>query len=81
MLFYTYAALMRANKSESVSIMFILTVCHSLLMVNSILDVCTPTYVLLVCVSLCNCVGVCVRGVCVCVCVCVCVSVCVCFIV
>ena len=60
MLFYTYAALMRANKSETVSIMLILTVCSLLLMVNSILDVCMPTYVLLVCVSLCNCVGVCV---------------------
>ena len=71
-------ALRRANKSETVSIMLILTVCSSLLMVDSILDVCMPTYVLLVCVSLCNCVGVCVRGVCVCVCVYVCVCVCVC---
>ena len=65
MLFYAYAALMRANKSETVSIMSILTVCSSLLMINSILDLCMPTYVLLVCVSLRNCVGVCV---CVCVC-------------
>ena len=83
---------MRANKSETVSIMLILTVCSSLLMINSILDLCMPTYVLLVCVSLRNCVGVCVRvcvlvcvfvcGVCVCVCcVCVCVRVCVCVIV
>ena len=39
----------------------ILTVCSSLLMINSILDLCMPTYVLLVCVSLRNCVGVCVR--------------------
>ena len=73
MLFYAYAALMRANKSETVSIMLILTVCSSLLMINSILDLCMPTYVLLVCVSLCNCVGVCVH-----VCVLVCVFVCVC---
>ena len=64
---------MRANKSETVSIMLILTVCSSLLMINSILDLCMPTYVLLVCVSLHNCVGVCV-----CVCVLVCVFVCVC---
>ena len=78
MLFYTYAALMRADKSETVGIMLILTVCSSLLMINSILDLCMPTYVLLVCVSLHNCVGVCVR-VCVCLCVCVCVCVvCVC---
>ena len=53
--------LMRANKSETVSIMLISTVCSSLLMINSILDLCMPTYVLLVCVSLHNCVGVCVR--------------------
>ena len=82
MLLYAYAALMRANKSETVSIMLILTVCSSLLMINSILDLCMPTYVLLVCVSLRNCVGVCVR-VCVLVCVfvcvwCVCVCVCMC---
>ena len=55
----------RASKSETVSIMLILTVCSSLLMINSIFDLCMPTYVLLVCVSLRNCVGVCV---CVCVC-------------
>ena len=73
MLFYAYTALMRANKSETVSIMLILTVCSSLLMINSILDLCMPTYVLLVCVSLRNCVGVCVCVLCVCVCVCVCV--------
>ena len=85
MLFYAYAALMRANKSETVSIMLILTVCSSLLMINSVLDLCMPTYVLLVCVSLHNCVGVCVLVCvfvcvsCVCVCVvCVCVRVCVC---
>ena len=76
---------MRANKSETVSIMLILTVCSSLLMINSILDLCMPTYVLLVCVSLgnCVCVSVCVVCVCVsCVCVCrVCVCVCVCVIV
>ena len=80
MLFYAYAALMRANKSETVSIMLILTVCSSLL-INSILDLCMPTYVILVCVSLRNCVGVCVRVcvlVCAFVCVCVCACVCVC---
>ena len=51
--FYAYAALMRANKSETVGIMLILTVCSSLLMINSILDLCMPTYVLLVCVCVC----------------------------
>ena len=82
MLFYAYAALMRANKSETVGIMLISTVCSSLLMINSILDLCMSMYVLLVCVSLRNCVGVCVCVVCVCVCrVCVCVCVCVCVIV
>ena len=34
MLFYAYAALMRANKSETVGIMLILTVCSSLLMIK-----------------------------------------------
>ena len=89
MLFYAYAALMRANKSETVGIMLILTVCSSLLMINNIFNSCMPTYVLLVCVSLCHCVIVLVSvfvcvcvSVCVCVCVvCVCVRVCVCVIV
>ena len=67
MLFYAYIALMRANKSETVGIMLILTVCSSLLIINNILDLCMPTYVLLVCVSLCHCVIVLV-SVFVCVC-------------
>ena len=78
MLFYAYAALMMANKSETVSIMLILTVCSSLLMINCILDLCMPTYVLLVCVSLRNCVCMHVYVMCVCACVFVCVCVCVC---
>ena len=73
--FCAYAALMRANKPETVSAELVVTVCSSLLLMLK----CFINFVC-VCVCVCVCVRVCVRvcvSVSVCVCVCVCV-VCVC---
>ena len=67
-----YAALMRANKPETVSAELVVTVCSSLLLM-------LKCFINFVCVHVC--VRVCVRVcacVCVCVCACVCVRVCVC---
>ena len=78
--FCAYAALMRANKPETVSAELVVTVCSSLLLM-------LKCFINFVCVRVCVsvCVRVCVSVVCVCVCVCVrafvcvCVCVCVCF--
>ena len=70
--FCAYAALMRANKPETVSAELVVTVCSSLLLMLK----CFINFVCVrarVCVCLCACVCVCL-----CVCVCVCVRVCVC---
>ena len=73
--FCAYAALMRANKPETISAELVVTVCSSLLLMLK----CFINFVCVcVCVCLCVCVCVCVR-VCMCVCVlCVCVCMCVC---
>ena len=68
--FCAYAALMRANKPETVSAELVVTVCSSLLLM-------LKCFINFVCVCLCVCVCVC-ASVCVCVCVCACVCVCVC---
>ena len=70
--FCAYAALMRANKPETVSAELVVTVCSSLLLMLK----CFINFVC-VCVCMCVCLCVCVC-VCLCVCVCVCVGVCVC---
>ena len=59
--FCAYAALMRANKPETVSAELVVTVCSSLLLM-------LKCFINFVCV----CVCVCLWFVCVCVCVCVC---------
>ena len=79
--FCAYAALMRANKPETVSAELVVTVCSSLLLMLEcfINFVCVCVCVCVVCVSVCvrMCVSVCVR-VCVCIdapylwCMCVC---------
>ena len=69
--FCAYAALMRANKPETVGAELVVTVCSSLLLMLK----CFINFVC-VCVCVCVCAYVCV-GVCVCVCVRVCVCVCV----
>ena len=58
--FCAYAALMRANKPETVSAELVMTVCSSLLLM-------LKCFINFVCVRVCACMCVCVR-VCVCVC-------------
>ena len=58
--FCAYAALMRANKPETVSAELVVTVCSSLLLILK----CFINFVCL-CVRVCVCVCVCVCGVCV----------------
>ena len=70
--FCAYAALMRANKPETVGAELVVTVCSSLLLMLK----CFINFVC-VCVCVCVCAYVCV-GVCVCVCVCCVCVVCVC---
>ena len=69
--FCAYAALMRANKPETVSAELVVTVCSSLLLMLE----CFINFVC-VCVCVCVCVSVCER-MCVSACACVCVRVCV----